>query len=272
MGKLKLKCRVVHVPGVWGANVPVVGAKVEIIDVDAPGRGNDIVLTTTTDANGKFEGTSSEWQDTIKIRVPDPTIKNPFRTKEIEKPDITDVLMLSAHIKYECQGSGPKETILPYTYINDNTESPPLVVPWGPGRRTLIAKINGNECNSYDEMADQLKGAIDRGETPIDITVFGPDAERLKILASPKDELARWLKDRLPPIPPSTTNTLTGAEWTGIILALAVLALAVGVSIAIVILACCVFYAVGKGYRPINANTGGRVGDADFRFELTLGK
>lgn len=272
MSNLKLKCRVVHVPGVWGASVPVVGAKVEITDVDAPGRGNDIILTTTTDTNGKFEGTSSEWQDTIKVRIPAPTFKNPFRTKEIEKPDITDVLMLNARIKYECPGSSPKETILPYTYINDNIESPPLVVPWGPCRGRLIAKINGNECNSYDEMANQLKGAIDRGENPIKIRVFGTDAEMLKILARPKDELARWLKDRLPSIPTSTANVLTGAEWVGIILALAALALAVGVSIAIVILACCALYAIEKGYHPIGANTGGRVGSSEFWFDLELGK
>ena len=49
---------------------PVPGATVNIIDLDRGGNGNDLILTATTDAQGKFRRQSKEWIDLNNVRIP----------------------------------------------------------------------------------------------------------------------------------------------------------------------------------------------------------
>ena len=130
MAKLKLRGRVVHMPGYWGDELPVAGAKVRIVDVDQPGKGDDVIWSGTTGGSGEFQGTSKEWQDSLTLRFP----------SRIRIPDPTDVLMLQAHITH-----AGRETRLPFTYVSDREISPDLVVPWGPPRQRLvqIRPLNG---------------------------------------------------------------------------------------------------------------------------------
>jgi hypothetical protein len=132
MGQLRLKGKVVYMPGPWGVNVPADQVSVQIVDLDI-GNPSDTIWTGATGSDGTFQGASSEWQDRIPIKVwhARPT---PGRSPAGEwvttgyRDDPLDVLMLLACLS---QADHPPTT-LPFVFLGDDVMSPSLMLPWGP--------------------------------------------------------------------------------------------------------------------------------------------
>jgi len=244
MAQLQLKGKVFYMPGTWGPAVPVQGATVKIIDIDQPGKGDDQIWTGTTDANGNFQGTSSEWQDstTNRLWVPD------WRGGHWETftvPDITDILVLQARVS-----QGGHETVLPFVFIGNNIESPPLIVAWGPPPRVL-GKVNGVECTSVTAMNDKLKTAIQANSTPITIEVYGLEATALRPLAQAPDQLRTWVRQRLN-LPAGAYNPWGGDDVFWVLVGVAIIILAVGASALMIAIGIAIIIAVLKGYKNVN--------------------
>lgn len=261
MGTLRLKGKVVHMPGSWGPNVPAENADVQIIDLDM-GNPSDTIWTGRTGIDGVFQGTSSEWKDRVPIKVWRP--KPPFGGEWVIigwQDDPTDVLLLQAKIS-----QGSNQTTLPFAFVADDVMSPPLVVPWGPPDR-VIGKVNDVACRTPDELYGNIKGAVDAGTSPINIQIYGPDAETLSPVALPPNELRQWVNNRYGYGIVGEIEIPT-AVW--IILAIAALCLAIGASIALVILALAVLYAVHKNYKGIQAQMCPRLPTGEVCFNLIL--
>ena len=125
MGKVQLSGRVQHIPGSWGVSVPVRGASIEVIDID-PGGSDDVIWTGSTDTEGKFSGTSKEWQDTktFSVWVQDSLIPPRGHWENKTVPDPTDLLLLKVRVKQ----AGRTHEAFPFL----NSSPVPVVVPWGP--------------------------------------------------------------------------------------------------------------------------------------------
>ncbi len=263
-------------PGPWGTNVPVQSVDVKIVDIDAPGKKDDTILAAKTNNNGLFDGTTSDWQDTVsnKITVTVPS-SNPFQpprleTRTVTAADVTDVMVLRATVS-QTIGGNIKTVTLPFIYINDNTESPPLIVPWGPPPKP-IGKINNTEVNTPEEMFTKTSSLIDSGANPITIEIYAPYSDMLQSLDKSRTDLAKWMMQRLGiPDLQQYQQKLTGGEIAGIIIAVSILILAIGAALALVILALSVLYAVHKGYSLIDAEleTGP---NGEHKFKIKLGK
>ncbi len=74
MSKLQLNGKVLYMPGTWGVALPAQNVHVYIVDIDQPGKGDDRIWSGTTDSSGCFQGTSSEWQDSITTTITGPSI------------------------------------------------------------------------------------------------------------------------------------------------------------------------------------------------------
>jgi hypothetical protein len=178
MSKLNLKGKVIYPPGFWGINRPVVGANIEIRDIDAPGRHNDKIWEGQTNSQGVFQGQSSDWVDKIQIGVKPIPGSFPPKLEPIYGPDPTDILVLTTTIK-----QGNKEVTLPFPFLGDNVEVPPLLVPWGPIDPVPVVTVNGEPCYDPQEVASKVKSNIDNGK-PLSISV---------------SDLKKWIKiQRLP--------------------------------------------------------------------------
>ncbi len=119
MSAINISGKVCHAPYPQGANVPCANAVVQVFDIDAPGRGDDLIWTGTTNSNGLFSGQSSEWQDMVNLRYWTP---RGWRDRDV--PDVTDILSLKVRVT---QGAQSKEF---FPFVN---QSPiPLFVPWRP--------------------------------------------------------------------------------------------------------------------------------------------
>ena len=162
MSTLNIRGRVMCFPG----TLPLQNATVEIIDVDSGGNGDDIIFTGTTDNNGYFQGTSSEWQDRNTARVPKPW---PLHgTMEIEVPDI---LILMARIRKGTNDTGR----IPFSLPPPGTPVVPIVVPWScVGIRK--PKVNGEECSDGFDLQVKARAAFERRDPTVHITLYGPDA------------------------------------------------------------------------------------------------
>ncbi len=133
MGTIRINATLYYPPGPWGLNCRVAGANVQVIDKDAPGRGDDVIWTGTTDGQGRLEGTSAEWQDTLSVpewicdehrtvfgkRV---CVRGHWGTQTV--PDLTDIRLLFARIRL-----GNWDVTVPYPYVGDNAPAIPLVAP-----------------------------------------------------------------------------------------------------------------------------------------------
>lgn len=147
MATLNINTQVLHKPGTWGLATPVRGATVQIIDVDAPGKGDDVIFTGITDDSGRVSGQSIEWRDTVPVWIPGHAEGahwvdghwegRVWVPRHLEggtwvdghwenQPDLSDVRILQARIVQFTH-----ETRIPYPYV-DNGPTPPLIFPWGP--------------------------------------------------------------------------------------------------------------------------------------------
>jgi hypothetical protein len=149
MGQLRLKGIAQYAPGPWGAAIPASGVAVEIIDIDANPRSNDLIWTGITGSDGTFAGISSEWQDTVTVG---------FGAAQRQVADVTDVLALSARL-VEMRAGQRKEVTLPFQFIRNDFLSPPLVLPWEPPN-PIKGKVNGLPCWTLNEFVEKVKSSV----------------------------------------------------------------------------------------------------------------
>jgi hypothetical protein len=261
MAKIRVKGTVYYPPGPWGANLPVGGATIRIIDVDAPGKGDDTIWTGTTDGNGNFDGMSSEWQDstTTSIWMVDSIVPPRGHWQTITIPDLTDARLLNVKIT-----KGSSEITLPFPYVSDEAPPIPLVVNWFP-QPFAIANVNGIDITTDrpGDIHDKIKALVEARTPSFKVRVYGPYATALEPITRPRAELQQWVVQRLGL--PASTHILTPnlADWAivtiCIVIAVVIIALGLGVPVSTgagIFLAClgiAVVIAVATGYARINA-------------------
>jgi hypothetical protein len=85
--------------GPWGEDIPVQDARVQIIDLDEGGNGDDLLWEGLTDSQGCYSGVSAEWVDENMMKVGDipiPTIDRPqFRVRVRQGDHDTGLLILN---------------------------------------------------------------------------------------------------------------------------------------------------------------------------------
>lgn len=133
MGKIRINADLYYPPGPWGLQQRVANATVDIIDKDAPGRGDDVIWSGTSDSRGHLEGQSSDWQDSVSLpelvcdeyktvlnkRI---CIRSHWSTQAV--PDLSDVRVLVARIRHRGW-----DVTVPYPYLSDQQPTIPLVAP-----------------------------------------------------------------------------------------------------------------------------------------------
>lgn len=196
MGNLKVKGRIIYPPGFWGINKPVVGAQVTIQDIDAPGRSNETIWQGSTNSQGGFQGTTSDWQDQILIGYRPVPGSLPPRLQPIYGPDLTDVPVLTITIEQKTP-TGNKQITLPFPFLGDDKEGPPILVTWAPP--DPVVKVNDNPCYTREEVSNKVREAIDQNK-PINLKVYGAEAEALKPLTYADDQLRDWISRQQPQI------------------------------------------------------------------------
>lgn len=250
MPSISIAGRLVHAPGPGGAQVPVSGADIRIYDIDAPGRGDDLIWEGRTNAQGQFSGTSANWQDSVKVMTP-------FGPKTVA--DASDILLLKMEVK-----QGPNAvTISPFV-----TNAPvPVVVPWPqPAGAILLAVVNDKVVTGAkpDMLYEHVKDLAESDAPRIRIVCTGDWAKPLEpLLAANTAPAARALVlSRLGLPADSLVLRQNPADWVIVaccaIICLAVVATAV---VAVVgILATAVTLAVLLGYRKVKTSTCNQLG------------
>lgn len=256
MPTINVKGKVVYSPSLNGINQPVAGAKVKLYDFDV-GNSNDLILNKTTNNQGRFSGTTANWQD--KVTVPTwepPSPQYPFGrmvNKRIDDP--LDKMVLTLDISED-----GNSVHLPFVYLGPNIEHL-LVVPWG---SPSIGSVNGVDCESFEQLFIKVKAAVDSQVSEITIKVKGPEGLPLQHLLKPPTELKAWINatlgidvDTLMPQVPQNAGSVTtqalGAVEIGVIMTgIAGIIFAAGASTAVIILALAALYAVHMGYVNIN--------------------
>jgi len=274
MARLQIHGTVVHMAGSWGAAVPVANAQVVIIDRDAPGRGDDAVLTVTTSSAGMFSGTSADWQDQVTTKVWVPRTWAPdahgghWRAAHWETnsaSDPTDVLLLYARVSADGQSAE-----LPFVFVDDHTPSPPLVVPWAPPGTpapipftpvigvgpvmtlAAMATVDGVGCLTVADVNQRLRAAIAAGGARIRVSVHGPDAGHLPSPSAPS-ALLDWARGEL-----RIPNALWPASAVpdsaaGLAVGCALVRSGVAISPLLVCVGLGLLYATHHGYATITA-------------------
>ncbi|MEM7118265.1 MAG: hypothetical protein AAF614_37905 [Chloroflexota bacterium] len=261
MAKLKLKGRVVYPPGPWGANKPVANAKITIQDIDLPGQKNDTIFTATADANGRFSGTSAEWQDTKKVRYwhinPGFPPTGRWATKTILDP--TDIMTLT--IKIEADGT---EITGPYPFLGDNVEVL-LPVPWIPPQPPAWGRLNGTSFDDTQTLLDSLMTRIEAKGT-VELELFGGWAEEAQALVELINTSPLELAQNV--FPGSQSGSITLALASGLtltisasalmsmgalVLALGAFVLLTGAAVFVSALGIAVILAIVNGYCDISA-------------------
>ena len=184
MASLQIKGKLIFPPGLWGLTKPVAGASIKLTDLDIPGRNNDVIWQGTSDQNGNYQGTTSEWRDTITV-----TPSTPF-TPAITVPDPTDLMLLQVTVTQNTP-QGQKSITLPFTYLGSNIPSPPIMVNWAPPDPVIV--VNGSACYTPQDVKNRTTSAADSGQK-ITIQVYGQDALMLQPLTLPHAQLRNWIK------------------------------------------------------------------------------
>jgi hypothetical protein len=250
MPSVTIKGRLVHPPGAGGLQLPVGNADVRVLDLDVPGKGDDVIWQGKTDAQGRFGGASSEWRDNI-------TVMTPFGMKTVA--DASDLLLLRLEVKQGVHGV----TVSPF--LNDAPV--PVVVPWpAPLLSVPIAVVNGKvvTADKPDMLYEHVKDLAEAGEPAIRIMCLGNWAKPLEpLLNAGTAPAARALVlQRLGLPADSLLLKQNPADWAIVaccaIICLAVVATAVVGVVAI--LATAVVLATVLGYRDIRAKTCNELG------------
>lgn len=195
MSSIRARGVVYYPPGPWGLKVPVIGATVEIVDRDLPGRGDDTIWRGTTNANGEFDGQTSDWQDTITIRVLEP-LPPPPHWVDRRVPDPSDVRALVAKIT-----KGADSITLPFPYVADDAPPIPLVLlpPITSPPDMVVANVNGVDIliNNQGAIYEEIKNLLEAGTPEIKIRVYGPFAKALEPILQSREDLRRWVLEHL---------------------------------------------------------------------------
>lgn len=250
MPSISIAGRLIHAPGPGGTQVPVRDAEIRIFDIDAPGRGDDLIWQGRTNAEGRFSGASANWQDSVKVMTP-------LGPRTIA--DASDILLLRMEVK---QG-GQAVTISPFM-----TNAPvPVVVPWPqPVENLLLAVVNDKVVTGAkpDMLYEHVKDLAEADVPRIRIVCHGDWARPLEpLLAANTAPAARALVlSRLGLPADSLLLRQNPAEWAIVaccaIICLCVVATAV---VAVVgILATAVVLSVLLGYRKVKTSTCNQLG------------
>lgn len=125
MSQMNIDGRIVYLPGPWGLSIPVPNANIKLFDRDIPGKGDDLILQTSTDETGRFSGQTAEWRDRL----------GPL-------PDPGDLPMFSVEVE-DSYGRRFVSPPVPVATVFDKATLPPVVVPWPPGGAVVV---DGVEC------------------------------------------------------------------------------------------------------------------------------
>ncbi len=267
MGQLRLHSQVVYMPGHWGVNAPVAHAAIEIVDVDEPGKDDDRIWSGTTDGDGRFRGTSGEWQDSESFSVPVADWQG-WHWEHGTMPDVTDALVLQIHVT-----DGDQDGWFPYVYWSDEAQSPAIVVPWAPRDAglpllpdiplgpidprwmpILLAAVNGEACMTLGDVNARVQRAVAKGATPIHIDVFDPAAMLVMRTSDALDNLATWAGERLgiPERWRPSHNRWVDDDMAGASVACAVVKTGIASSPLLVHVGVSVLYAVNHGYHDVS--------------------
>ena len=272
MSRLYLRAQVSYTPGPWGARAPVPGARVDIVDVDLPGIGDDTIWSGTTGGDGRFEGWSSEWKDSGSVPVirRDEWGRPYWDSETIEDP--TDVLALVAHIT-----DGGHDAWLPFAWVGGDQQSPDIIVPWGPesfvpppppGGRVfdppsgvmLLATVNGHGCLLPTDVSARVHAEIEGKVEEIRIDVFEPIAVGLLAFTAVAAPVADWAGGQLG-IPERWLpgrNEWLDADAAGMAVGCAIVKIAAAPSPFLTAVGVAVLYAVNKGYVNVSVGAGGK--------------
>ena len=276
MSSLHLRARVVYMAGPWGAAVSIPRAAIEVVDVDLPGLGDDLIWSGTTDDNGRFDGWSSEWHDSAT--VPSVTFDKWGRphwgTTTVEDP--TDVLALAIHVT-----EGGHDVWLPFAYIGDDQQSPDVIVSWGPANQpapsaptwppfggvfnpqlplAFIASVNGHGCLIPPDISARVHAEIGARSDSIRIDVLDPVAVGLMAFASNATNVLEWAGGQLgiPEHWRPGRNESMDASASGLAVGCAVVKTGAVPSPVLTAVGVAVLYAVNKGYVKVSMGSGGR--------------
>ena len=278
MGKLNIKAKVMYMPGPWGVNEPVKGAKIKILDVDIGGR-DDIIFSKDTSSLGKVAGLSKEWQDQRKIRVWQPLpLPGKWITKTIHDP--SDMMLLEVDVR-----EGEKHIRAPFVYLGKDIEVP-IIVPWGKesipdaisGMISSLSPTISVDGTRYTDAMEAQKAArrkFEARDKQVDIIITGPEALLFMPFAGKNFS---GLKDLVDDVLPGSqqffySNPIGAAELS----AIALIILASGAAVSGTILAGCVGFclilALYLGYTDISLDVAHGTGNnpmPSVKFSLKL--
>jgi hypothetical protein len=177
MAKLKIRGRISYMPGPWGGSVSANGANIKLIDLHPIKGTKQTVWTGTTNAQGRFSGTTAEWHDQIILVPAQPPRRTPFGTipgtPAVRGPDPTDVLMLVIEITLD-----GRTYSYPFPFIGDNIEVP-VILPFGPASYNANrdrATLNGAEFTNMQQVFAALMQRVEQKQ-PIELKLYGAWAD-----------------------------------------------------------------------------------------------
>jgi hypothetical protein len=209
------------------------GASVRILDLDTGGNGNDVILETVTDGQGRFGGMSKEWQDVNNQRITIPFVG----TQVVPVPD---VLIL----QFQVNSSGRTHSG-PFIRVSD-TVSAPIVCPWLPDINPF-GQVDGQPCVTIQDFRSKLRASIDGRKSSIDVVVYDASVVvGLSVLAI-QAQLRELVRGRLGFFP--SFNDVAEDILVTTTLGIAFLMLTAGVGTNMMSVLLSLFYASVSGYR-----------------------
>ncbi len=213
MGRIDLRCKVLYMPGPWGAAIPAAGVSVRLDDLDV-GTSSDTIFTGVTNAAGEFSGLSAEWRDTRNVRV------GAVQTAVFDPSDLMSLQVTLSQV----QGSLARRVSLPFLPAPANLPQAPIVIPWGPPGMTRVA-INGVPVNTLPQIQQALRGLLDTGVAVgefamrREITLFGTQMagfqRELKDVDAQLRELVSMIETLLHPALTQVATLTTNMQRTG---------------------------------------------------------
>lgn len=227
MASLNIRGRVMAFPG----NEGLQHANVVIIDIDSGGNGDDVIFSGTTDENGYFSGTSTDWVDTNTVRVDKPW---PLHgSADVPTPD-------ALALKVRIRKGGDDTGYLPFVNPPSGAPVVPIIVNIINVRHK--PQVNGQDCSDGYELQKKAREALERGDPEVVISLYGPDAT--PFMAFGGRELGK-LRDlatgRLPGLGPMISTKPAVANE---MLAISLIILSVGAAYSVGVIATAVAFAL----------------------------
>lgn len=177
MSNLNIIGSVIYPPGRWGLALPVTDATVTVFDRDLPGRTDDLILSGTTNSEGKFSGSAAEWRDRL-AGLPDPS----------------DAPMFSVVVE-DRHGHRFSAPALPAPALFGKVALPPVVVPWFPGDPVTV---NGKICDTPVAVIEEVARLLVSAEPGFELVVPKLAAPELTALHESRTSRSAWIAEHLP--------------------------------------------------------------------------